>query len=142
MTDHVKLKSRPIPTLCEMLGDGARADGFEDWVRECHDIELSIDDPLQRAMIRMQRLLSVAMVEALNREAAAGDVDPATAINLMARLMGVSLMAAVLSDRTDDAVASMPVARFARMIGDDVAFGARSMALATKRQPQRKEAAP
>jgi len=48
-----KLMARPVPSLGQWLGDGARAEGFEEWVRENLDHEAHIVDPNERAVLRM-----------------------------------------------------------------------------------------
>lgn len=93
--------ARKIPSLREWLGDGARADGFEEYVEAVLQGKKS-PDPGVRASHRVIETLMIAMVEAGRREDAAGEQAVDTLLR-MGRGTGFAFMSAMVS-KVDDAM--------------------------------------
>jgi len=117
--------ARPVPSLGQWLGDGARAEGFEEWVRENLDHEAHIVDPNERAVLRMVNILSVACVEICRRETDLHGRDNSETLIHLGRAVGVALMAPLLCC----ADANMPIAlqRLMKIVLGEVRHGAESM---------------
>ena len=107
-----------IPTLREWLGDGARADGFEEFVLSTLQAEDGEDAGVQASM-RVIRTLLIAMVEAGRREDEAGS-DAVDTLLRMGRGLGYAFMAAMVSKGSPD----MPLLRAKKMALEMVAEGA------------------
>lgn len=91
-----------FPTLAQHLGDGNRAEGFEEWVAANYAAEVLSGDEGAKATGRIIRTLTIAMVEAGRRENEEG-ADYFDTVLRMGRGAGVALMAAVMSTLRDDA---------------------------------------
>lgn len=95
--------TKKIPSLSEWLGDGTRADGYEEWARDLLFIDQKTASPEQKIGLRMVRTLTVACMETMRQEAAAGDVSSAEALRCLARAAGIAVGAPILSMVRDDA---------------------------------------
>lgn len=118
-----KLMARPIPSLSEWLGDGARADGFEEWVAESIAVEGELKDPEQAAVVRMVRTFSIAMVEICRIEderhlRTAHQIFPA-----LARAAGVAIAAALASAIDHDQARAFP--KLTRTMSEEFHHGAK-----------------
>lgn len=117
------LMGKPLPTLREFLGDGARAEGFEEWVAENMALQERAKTPQEAAAARMIQTFSIAAVEVLRRETEAG-MEAIDAMMMMPRCVSWSIMAACLCAIKDDA----PYLRVAKIVADEFAEGARHVA--------------
>lgn len=61
-----------IPTLRHFLGDGARAPGFEIFVRTVLERGKETPSPEERAVLRLLQIIAVAMIEGFRREQTEG----------------------------------------------------------------------
>lgn len=89
-----------IPKLKEWLGDGARADGFEEWVAASLAAAQSKDTGTA-ATNRVLHTLCIAMVEAGRREDTLG-MDRVDTMMRMGRGLGYALMSAMVGKGRDD----------------------------------------
>lgn len=129
-----KLFDRPIvPSLNQWLGDGARADGFEEFVRNSELIEATACTPGEAQAARLMRTFSIACVEALRIERERyPELPPADAVLRLARVAGSAVFGAVISasDYEDPAA---PLLKLAKHLAEEFAHGARIMARAQLR---------
>jgi hypothetical protein len=88
--------NRPLPSLAEWLGDGTRADGFEEWVREAISLEDEMASEQDKLTVRVLRTLSIACVEILRSEYERSGTSVPALVTL-ARSCGVATMYAALS---------------------------------------------
>lgn len=116
------LDAPKVPTLAAFLGDGIRADGFEEFVALTLASNEVIDDPAEQSSVRMFRTFLVAAVEVGRQELAHGRPYEDICAH-MARMAGGAVMAAILSGIRDDA----PKMRIARLLGDDFVSGAKAL---------------
>lgn len=125
-----KIMDRPIPTLAQWLGEeeGNRSDGFEAWVRETVFLERHAADEDEASCIRMQRTLAIAFLEAMRIEDQQHGRPWEETVLLASRVAGAAAFGALLSGL--DADRSPPLLRLARLIAEEFAFGAKSMAKA------------
>ncbi len=89
-----------IPRLREWLGDGARADGFEEWIVASLAASESSDHGAA-ASARVLHTLCIAMVEAGRREDGLGS-DQVDTVMRMGRGLGYAFMAAIVGKGRDD----------------------------------------
>lgn len=136
MTDIIKgLLGKPLPTLREFLGEGARAEGFEEWVAENMALQERAKTPQEAAAARMIQIFSIAAVEALRRETEAG-MEAIDAMMMMPRCVAWSIMAASLCAIKEDA----PYLRVAKIVSDEFAEGARHIAKSALADREREKA--
>ena len=95
---------RPVQSLHQWLGDGARCDGFEEWVREATEWA-GIAPPAKASLIRMITTLSVAVLESCRTETTLHGQSVETVMARLPSAAGVAVMAAVLCVARDDATA-------------------------------------
>lgn len=98
-----RFDTKKIPSLAEWLGDGARADGYEEWVRDTLFIDRAVASAEAEIGLRMIRTLTVACVEVMRQERERGEFDSATALQCLARAAGVAVSAPILCMLRDDA---------------------------------------
>lgn len=135
-----KLNDRPLPSLAQWLGDGARADGFEEWVAESVIAERHVADEGEASALRLLRILCIAMVEACRVETDIHGRDHAETVTRLGRCCGVALMAAQISILDGDK--KPPLLRIARIFAAEFAHGARTMAESTLRLEAREAEGP
>jgi len=126
-----KLMDRPLPSLAQWLGDGARGEGFEEWVKEAVFLERNVASEAERSAVRIQRTLSIAFMEVLRAETEQHGREWAASVMLASRVAGAAAFGAVLGCL--DADKSPPLLRLARMVADEFHVGAKSMAKAAIR---------
>lgn len=122
-----------IPTLRQWLGDGARAEGFEEFVLATLNAEDGSDPGVQASM-RVVRTLLVAMVEAGRREDEAGS-DAVDTLLRMGRGLGYAFMAAMVSKGSKD----MPLLRAKKMALEMVGEGAALFVQHERAKPAKSE---
>lgn len=122
------LLEKPLPSLAEWLGDGARADGFEEWVATVAMADKIEEDPEQQASLRMLRTFLIALVEAGRIESERHGRTATEVVHMMARVAGGAVMAAALSVLKEDA----PRMRVAKILADDFGVGAKAMVKAAQ----------
>lgn len=115
-----KLVDKPLPSLAEWLGDGTRAEGFEEWVRQALVADA---DQREAALFRIIQTLSIACMEACRRETTLHGEELSTMITRLARCCGVAIMAPILSIL--DAGKAPPLLKIARMMAVEFEHGAR-----------------
>lgn len=125
----MKILDRPLPSLAQWLGDGARADGFEEWVKETVFIERAVTNEAEASAVRMVRTMAIAMMEACRIETERHGRNAADVLVTVSRVTGCAAMAAVLSI-IDHAKGPPPLMRVARELGEEYAHGAKLMAKA------------
>ena len=134
MSDEtIKVMSRPIPSLAQWLGDGARADDFEAYVRDMLAHEYAVADPNEKTMVRIMRTLSIACMEAARTEVEVHGRSFADALTLLARACGVAIMAPILSGTRDDPAA--PLRQLVDLATNEFRFGADRMVMAQEKRP-------
>ena len=123
-----KITDRPLPSLAQWLGDGARAEDFEAWVSDMMSLEYAAraTSPREEQTVRLLRTTAIAFVEAMRIEDAAG-ADSIDALLALARVSGIAVMGAVTCAVTDDA----PLLKIAKMMAEEFSHGAKIMAHAT-----------
>jgi hypothetical protein len=92
----------PLPTLQQLLGDGARAEGFEEWVAASFFSEEWNEDEGTKAQHRILRVLTIAMVEGARTETMIGS-GYAETLARIGRGMALAFMAMATSGMRDDA---------------------------------------
>lgn len=119
--------TKRIPSLAEWLGNGARCDGFEQWVALTLDQSADPDGTSDEAkMLRIAQTFAVACVEQMSREAQR-DPSPegvSDALAMWARAAGFTTVCAVASVVRDDA----PFRRIARTLAEEFKIGAKMAA--------------
>lgn len=93
---------RPLPSLADWIGDGARADGFEEWVQTSIPVGAVSDTPEERAALRLIKILSVATVEGCRTETDIHGREFGATISLLSRAAGCAVGAALVSAMDDD----------------------------------------
>lgn len=124
-----QITKTPLPSLTEWLGDGARAEGFEDWVRETISLEHDVGTDEERAAIRMIQTLAIACMEVCRREHEQYGRSQAEALHLLARCCGVAVMSPVLSACHEAPRSSLH--KLVRLLADDFKRGASLMVRGT-----------
>lgn len=133
MSEHVP-QMKPVPSLAQWLGDGARGDGFEEWV------SLSLDQtpdlpPDQARFLRIAQTFAVACIETMRRET--GDVPGADQIGVAmaqwARAAGYVSITAAASVLVPDA----PWRRLGKIWAEEFQRGARMAADSLAREARR-----
>lgn len=117
--------AKPVPSLAEWLGDGARAEGFEEWVAETLAIQAGEISPDEASIVRIVQTLAVAFMEAMRAETERHGRSPAEVVHFAARAAGVAIMSPVLSLAKDDA---RGLHELVRIITKDFKVGAKLMA--------------
>lgn len=113
--------AKDIPSLGQWLGDGPRAEGFEQWVKLLLRTEHLDED--EQSALRLMQILGIAAIEGSNIEARHGRPFEMTAV-FLARGMGAVCMTAVASCLRDDA----PWRDMAVMLTEEFRRGAKQMA--------------
>lgn len=122
----MKAMSRPIPTLAQWIGDGARGEGFEEWVRETIALEHAVPSADEAALVRIIKLLAVACLEASRIETEAHGRPVDRTFIMLARACGIAAMAPVLS--VVDNALNPPLRRIVRELSEEFGHGAMCMA--------------
>lgn len=103
MTEASPILERPVPSLAEWLGDGKRADGFEEWLHETLALETEFGKtPDDATILRMIQTLAVAFMEVCRREHERGR-SASEITHLLARAAGIAIMSPILCVCRDDA---------------------------------------
>jgi hypothetical protein len=123
------ITSKPFPTLAQWLGDGGRADGFEEWVRTMLDAERDGATADEAAASRIIRTLSIACIECARTEDERHGRPFELTVVMLARLAGVAIMAAVMSP-LDDGDEVPPLDNIARMMVEEFRHGTSIMTAA------------
>ena len=119
------LVHRPIPSLREWLGDGDRAESFEQWVSE--NLARQSDPQLtesERAFVRILNTISIAAIEVLRLEHAQGR-DTIDSAVFVARAMGCASLCAIASQLREGGV---PWLKIAKMFTAEFEVGAKDAA--------------
>ncbi len=116
------LNAPKIPSLAAWLGDGIRADGFEEFVTTVLAAQELETDARDQLGLRMFRTFLIAAVETGRTELQRGQPYE-DIVSMMARAAGAAVMAAVLSGIREDS----PKMRVARLLGDDFVDGAKAI---------------
>lgn len=111
-----------IPRLAEWIGDGVRADGFEEFVATTMAADAVVEDPGELSSLRMFRTFLIAAVE-VGRSELGHNRPYEEIVGMMARVAGGAVMAAVLSGIRDDA----PKMRIAKVLGEEFVSGAKAI---------------
>lgn len=125
MSLEPQITKRPLPSLAEWLGDGTRADGFEEWVRETISIGAEVGTDDERAAIRMIQTMAIACMEACRTEHEQYGRSQAATLHLLARCCGVAVMSPVLSACHEAPDSSLH--KLIRLLADDFKHGAKMM---------------
>jgi hypothetical protein len=116
---------QPIPSLAQWLGDGTRAEGFEEWLRETLALESEALSPDEAAVVRMIQTLAVAFMEVAKNESERHGRPIASTMHHLARAAGVAVMSPILSLCRDDA---SHLHDLVRVLAKDFKIGAKMMA--------------
>lgn len=119
------LSQKPVPSLAQWLGDGQRAEGFEEWVREMIALQTDGLPPDEASVLRMIQTLAIAFMEAMRAETEQHGRSPAEVVHLAARAAGVAIMSPILSLCRDDAT---HLRDLVRLLAGDFKCGAKQMA--------------
>lgn len=126
----LRLLSKPLPSLAAWLGDGARAEQFEEWLIESTAASKATTG-IEASTVRIIQTLSIACIEALRREYDLGRPVEET-MQLLPRAAGAMVMAALLNASKEDKAS---VLRLLKLTVEEFGHGARKIALsATKRK--------
>lgn len=123
------LNAPKVPRLTEWLGDGLKAEGFEEFVAATLTAQEVIDDPIEQSAVRMFRTFLIAAVEIGRIEVESGRKYEDVVV-AMARVAGGAVMAAVLPGIRDDS----PKLRIAKLLGDDFVSGAKALIKSIEKQ--------
>jgi hypothetical protein len=130
--EDTKVMSRPIPSLSDWLGDGARSDDFEAYVRDMLTLEYAVTDPNEESMVRMMRTLTIAAMECCRIECEVHDRSFADVLPLLARACGIGIMGPILS-ATREAPAA-PLGYLVNLVTGEFRFGAERLMLAQEKR--------
>jgi len=118
-----KFIDRPLPTLAQWLGDGMRADQFEEWAADNLKLQTLLDDPSEAMAARLIKTLSIACVEALRIETERHDSNVVRAALSLARAAGFTVFCA--NQCALDADKNPPYLRIAKILAEEFEHGAR-----------------
>lgn len=116
--------NKPVPSLAQWLGDGQRAEGFEEWIQETISLGADGLPPNEASVLRLIQTLTIAFMEAMRAEVERHGRTPAEVVHLTARAAGVAIMSPVLSLCRDDAKS---LHALVRLMADDFKTGAKQM---------------
>lgn len=97
------LLRKPLPTLAQWIGDGARADGFEDWVRCCIEQAPKTRTADESAALRILQTVCIAFVEAGRAEIDRHGRKAEEVILHLPRIGAYAAMMAIISMAREDA---------------------------------------
>lgn len=117
---------RPLPTLAQWLGDGLRADMFEEWVADNLRLQAALDDPNEAMAVRLIQTLSIACVESLRIETERHDSHVIRAAMMLARVAGLTVFAANQCALNDDR--NPPYLKIAKTLAEEFEHGAKMAA--------------
>lgn len=121
MTDTSPVLEKPVPSLAQWLGDGKRADGFEEWLHETLALETEFGKtPDDATILRMIQTLAVAFMEVCRREHERGR-SASEITHLLARAAGIAIMSPVLCVCRDDAKS---LRELVKLLAKDFKYGA------------------
>lgn len=117
-----RFNDRPLPSLAEWLGDGTRAVGFEEWVREMFAVEQEMASAVDQRSMRIFRTLGIAFTEILRRER---DIEGSAvpALVTLARCCGVSVIVAAITVVDPEKLAG-GILKIAALMQQEFAYGA------------------
>lgn len=113
--------TKNIPSLNEWLGDGQRAEGFEQWVKLLLQTEHADED--EQSALRFMQILGVAAIEGGNIETRRGRPFELTAA-FLSRGMGAVCMVAIASCLREET----PWRDVSIMLTEEFRLGAKYMA--------------
>lgn len=132
MSESTKVMSRPLPSLAQWLGDGARSEDFEAYVRDMLAAEYLVTDPREQMMVRAMRTLTIACMEVCRTEVEGNGHSFGEVLPLLARACGVAIMAPILSATREDS--HPPMRGLVDLVQREFKFGAMRMVLAQERR--------
>ena len=127
-----KFIDRPLPTLAQWLGDGLRADEFEEWVADSLKLEAALDNPAEAMSARLIKTLAIACVEALRIETERHDSNIVNAALFLARAAGFTVFCANQCALDEDK--NPPYLRIARILAAEFEHGAKLAAQSALKQ--------
>lgn len=133
MSATEKFFDKPLPSLKAWIGDGTRAEGFEEWVKEAIALGTTSPDPRDQAATRIMLTLSIAFVEAGRIELEQHGNDWATTVPMLARAAGAIALMAVMNG-IEWETKPRDIMRLGKLIADECAKGAMMVARGVARK--------